>query len=184
MVKNLREIYQLKVTLKGVKPPIWRRFLVSSSIKLPELHDILQVVMGWNNAHLHAFIANSMIYTLPDPMMDSDYGDDETPVRLSTLLRQTSDKLRYEYDFGDGWRHEIVLEKILPFSAEQPLPFCLKGKRACPPEDCGGIWGYQDLLQVLQDPEHEEHQTLLEWLPENFDPEYFSAEDINAIFHR
>jgi len=183
MVKNLHEIYQIKVTLKGIRPPIWRRFLTFSSVKLPEFHNILQVIMGWEDNHLHAFVSDSVIYKIPDPSMGFDYGKDETQVRLTSLLKREGDKLLYEYDFGDGWEHDVVLEKILPFTAGQPLPFCVKGKRACPPEDCGGIWGYRDLLLIMQDPEHEEHQNLSEWLPENFDPEYFSTDDINHIFH-
>lgn len=183
MVKNLREIYQIKVTLKGIRPPIWRRLLVLSNTKLDEFHEILQVVMGWTDSHLHAFVCDDVIYKQPDPEIGFDYGKNESKFRLSSLLKQEGDKLLYEYDFGDSWEHDVVLEKILPFTPDQPLPFCLKGKRACPPEDCGGIWGYKDLLQIVNDPEHEEHQDLLEWLPENFASEVFAADDINAIFH-
>jgi len=183
MVKNLREIYQLKITLKGVRPPIWRRFLVLSNIKLDEFHEILQVIMGWTDSHLHGFVLGNTVYSLPDPDFELDGAKDESKAKLSSLLKQEGDKLRYDYDFGDNWEHDVVLEKILPFTPEQPLPFCLKGKRACPPEDCGGIWGYQDLLQIINDPEHEEYDDLMEWLPPGFAPEAFSAAEINDIFH-
>lgn len=180
MVKNLREIYQIKVSLKGIRPPIWRRFLVLSNIKLDEFHDVLQCVMGWTDSHLHAFVTKDSIYSLPEP--DADYAKDETKVKLCSLLRLPGDKLRYDYDFGDNWEHDVLLEKILPFTPQQALPYCLKGKRACPPEDCGGIWGYPAMLEIIINPEHEEYQDLIDWLPEGFDPEFFDAQEINDIF--
>lgn len=182
MVKNLRDTYQIKVTLKGIKPPIWRRFLVPSSLNLYEFHIALQVVMGWSDSHLHGFLCNDIIYSLPEP--DADYAKDETKVKLSRLLKQKGDKLRYDYDFGDNWEHDVVLEKILPYTHEQSLPVCLKGKRACPPEDCGGIWGYKELLEIISNPGHEDYEGLMEWLPEEFDPEYFAIDEINDIFHK
>lgn len=182
MVKNLRDIYQIKVTLKGIKPPIWRRFLVPSSLNLYEFHIALQVVMGWTDSHLHGFVHKNIIYSLPEPNMD--YAEDESKVKLSSLLKKKGDKLRYDYDFGDNWEHDVVLEEILPYTHEQPLPFCLKGKRACPPEDCGGLWGYPKLLQIISHPEHEEYADMMEWLPEDFDPELFDIDEINGIFQK
>ena len=182
MVKNLRDTYQIKVTLKGIKPPIWRRLLVPSSLNLYDFHFVLQVVMGWTNSHLHAFVCHGIIYSLPEP--DADYAVDETKVKLSSLLKKTGDKLRYDYDFGDNWEHDVVLEKILPYTHEQSLPVCLKGKRACPPEDCGGIWGYKELLQIISNPQHEDYEELMEWLQVEFDPEYVDIDEINNIFHK
>lgn len=183
MVRNLREIYQLKITLKGIRPPIWRRFLVVSNTPLDQFHEILQIVMGWHDCHMHAFVSGTTIYSQADPEFGLDYAKDERKVKLSTLLKHEKDKLRYEYDFGDGWEHDVVLEKILPFTPEQALPYCLKGKRACPPEDCGGIWGYQNLLTILADPEDPEYDEWMEWLPENFDPEVYTPDKANQIFH-
>lgn len=183
MATNLREIYQIKITLKGIRPPIWRRFLVRSNIKLDEFHEILQIVMGWSNSHLHGFVSGDTVYSEPDPDFDLDEIEDERKVKLASVLTYEGDKLRYDYDFGDNWEHDVVLEKILPFTPKQQLPFCLKGKRACPPEDCGGIWGYQNLLNIISNPEHEDHDEWLEWLPENFDPESFSADNVNRFFH-
>jgi len=183
MARNLREIYQLKITLKDIRPPIWRRFLVEANIKLDAFHDILQIVMGWRNCHMHAFVSGTIIYSDIDPEFGLDDAEDESKVKLSSLLKREGDKLRYEYDFGDGWEHTVVVEKILPFTLEQPLPFCLKGKRACPPEDCGGAWGYQNLLEIIKDTKHEEYDDWIEWLPPDFNAEAFSISAINTIFH-
>ncbi len=177
MAKNLRDCYQIKVTLKGISPPIWRRLLLDSTIKLDKLHVVLQLAMGWSGGHLHAFVHHDEVYAELDP----DFNDylDETRIKLSGLLKQEKQKLRYDYDFGDGWEHEVLLEKILPFDIKQTLPYCTAGKRACPPEDCGGVWGYKELLQIIKDPQHEEYAEWMEWLPEGFDSEYFSIEEIN-----
>jgi len=175
-------IYQLKVTLVGSKPPIWRRILVSGDVNLSVFHQILQDVMGWTDSHLHQFVAGGIMYSAPY----DDYADDleiefrdESKYKLSQLLKREKDSLIYEYDFGDSWEHKIVLEKILPDDGSTETPSCIKGKRACPPEDCGGIWGYANLIEIVQNPKHPEHQEMLEWLEEGFDPEYFDLDDIN-----
>lgn len=184
--KPQASIYQIKVTLKNIRPPIWRRFLVSSTLRLDHFHEVLQAVMGWTNSHLHGFVTrDNQVYGIPDP--DFDFPGlrikEERRSNLAALLPVEGAKIRYDYDFGDSWEHDVVLEKILPFTPEQPLPYCLKGKRACPPEDCGGPWGYADLLHVLADPEHEDYEELVEWLAEDFDPEAFNANGINALLH-
>jgi hypothetical protein len=140
------EIYQLKVTLKGSKPPIWRRFQVALDGTLADLHPILQRVLGWEDQHLHQFRVGRELFGVRDPH-DPFSADviDERRVRLSEVLPAEKAKLRYEYDFGDSWDHELVLEKILPPDPAAELPRCLAGKRACPPEDCGGLWGYAEL---------------------------------------
>jgi len=177
--KQLRNIYQVKITLIGSKPPIWRTVLVPSDLRLGAFHDVIQAVMGWTESHLHQFIANKIFYGVPD----DDFGmeiEDESKYKLSQLLKMEKDSLIYEYDFGDSWEHKILLEKILPFDTKTALPVCIKGKRACPPEDCGGIWGYEELLEAISNPKHPDHENMLEWLGGEFDPEEFDLEEING----
>jgi Plasmid pRiA4b ORF-3-like protein len=177
-VKQLKSIYQIKISLSGAKPPIWRTVLVASIINLETFHEVIQLVMGWTNSHLHQFVANNVFYGIPD----DDFGmeiEDETKYKLSHLLKKEKDTIKYEYDFGDSWEHKILLEKILPFDTKTVLPVCIKGKRACPPEDCGGIWGYEELLEIISDSKHPEHESMLEWLGGSFDPDEFDLEDIN-----
>ncbi len=181
-VKNLRSIYQLKVTLKGSKPTIWRRILVPGNINLGEFHLILQIVLGWTDSHLHQFISGRTMYSTPLDEFGVDLElecEDETKYKLSQLLKNEKDSLIYEYDFGDSWEHKIVLEKILPYDSSVKVPACIKGKRACPPEDCGGVWGYQNFLEAIQDSSHPEHEEMLEWVGGKFDPEYFDMKETN-----
>jgi hypothetical protein len=170
-------VYKLKVTLKNTKPPVWRTFVVSSDITLPDLHKVLQSVMGWTNSHLHQFVINGKFYTAPekDSFMDLiDYRG----VKLSQVLSAEKESIVYEYDFGDGWEHKIILEEILKPEALSH-PSCLAGKRCCPPEDCGGPFAYEDLLKVISDKDNAEYKETIEWLGEDFDPEYFDIEEIN-----
>ncbi len=180
--KSLRSIYQLKITLKDVRPPIWRRLLVASTTKLGDIHLMLQIVMGWSDSHLHEFIQGQDRYGMPDEAFPSDTKD-EARYRLDQLLKTEKDKLIYIYDFGDSWEHEVVLEKILPYETDAVLPLCLKGSRACPPEDIGGIWGYAMFLEAISDPAHPEHASMLEWAAEDingpFDPGYFDLAEVN-----
>ncbi|MDP1787625.1 plasmid pRiA4b ORF-3 family protein [Nitrosomonas sp.] len=182
--KSLRSIYQLKITLKGFRPPIWRRFLVASTVSLEDVHDILQIVMGWTDSHMHKFSKGSDRYGVPDADFPSDILD-EAKYRLDQVLKNEKDKLNYTYDFGDGWEHEVVLEKILPFETGVALPACLKGRGACPPEDIGGVVGYAMFLDAILDPEHPEHESMLEWIAEDidgvFDPEYFDLAEVNHL---
>lgn len=181
-VKHLRNIYQIKVVLNGAKPPIWRRLLVPSNLTLGRFHTVLQVAMGWTDSHLHQFIADGVFYGIPDEEMDFGMEvKNENKFKLSQLLKSEKDSLIYEYDFGDGWEHKVTLEKILPYGSDISLPQCIKGKRACPPEDCGGIWGYHDLLGIISDPENPEYESTLEWLGEDFDPEALDLDEINAL---
>ncbi len=177
-VKQAKSIYQIKISLIGAKPPIWRTILVPDNLKLTAFHDVIQAAIGWTDSHLHQFIANNVFYGIPDDEFGMEI-EDESKYKLSQLLKKEKDSIKYEYDFGDSWEHKILLEKILPFDAKTALPVCLKGKRACPPEDCGGIWGYEELLQTISDPNHPEHEEMLEWLGGEFDPEEFDLEEIN-----
>lgn len=173
-----KNIYQIKVTLNDSKPPIWRRILVPDSISLHQLHTILQIVMGWTNSHLHQFIIDDVYYGDPE---DDEYGEmeNEKRFRLNQFVERKGFKFIYEYDFGDSWEHTVHVEAILPVEKGRKYPVCLEGKRACPLEDIGGVWGYDDFLKAFADPKHPEHDDIVEELGEDFDPEYFDMEDVN-----
>jgi hypothetical protein len=176
--KQSRSIYQIKISLIGVKPPIWRTVLVQSDLDLENFHEVIQLAMGWTDSHLHQFIANKVFYGIPDDDFELEM-EDESKYKLSQLLSKEKESLIYEYDFGDSWEHKILLEKVLPYDSKTALPVCIKGKRACPPEDCGGIWGYEELLETISDANHPEHDDMQEWLGGDFNPEIFDIEGIN-----
>ncbi len=172
-------VYQLKVSLKHAKPPIWRRLLVPSDIELNELHGVIQAAFEWTNSHLHQFVDGRTSY---QPEAEEDEFPwmrtvDSAGVHLSDLLRKEKDKIVYEYDFGDSWEHEMLLEKVLPADPNQALPLCIKGKRACPPDDCGGIYGYYQMLETLADPNSEEAEELLAWIGGPINPEAFDLDE-------
>jgi hypothetical protein len=170
------QIYQIKVTLRGVRPPIWRRIQVPDNFTLAKLHRIIQVVVGWDNYHLHVFSCEGLEYGDPD----RDLGiRSDARVRLSQLHLEQKSKIRYEYDFGDSWEHDLLVEKILPPEAGVTYPRCLTGRRACPPEDVGGIWGYANFLEAMREPAHPAHEEYLEWIGGEFDPEAFDLEAVN-----
>jgi len=170
--------YQFKITLRHAQPPVWRRFWVPDSITLDEFHAIIQEVMGWENCHLHAFQIGGKEYGIPDPEFESPTID-ERYVVLKSVIQKKGQKIHYEYDFGDGWEHEIVLEDRA--QRESDVPVVLAGERACPPEDCGGIPGYEHLLKVLGKKRHsKDERELLEWVGEDYDPEEYELEAINA----
>ena len=180
MAQTLRNLYQLKVSLIGTKPPIWRRLIVSSAMTLSEIHDVIQIAMGWTDSHLHQFIFGDVFYGEPDPDWD-DGTILENRVRIGSLLKRSKDWIVYEYDFGDSWEHRIELEKIVPFSPEIITPSCTGGRRGCPPEDVGGVWGYAQFLETYKDNKHPEHEEMLEWIGEYFDPDKFDIDEINEI---
>lgn len=175
-------VYQIKVTLRGIRPPIWRRLLVPASITLGALHHVLQIAMGWHGGHMHQFVVGrDELYGMRDLDIGlSEEVNDENLARLDQVLHQEKQAIAYEYDFGDGWEHEILLEKILPRSAVDAVPACTAGKRACPPEDCGGVPGYYSLLEALRDPDDPDNKEILESLDEGFDPEAFDREAVNT----
>jgi hypothetical protein len=182
--KQPEAIYQLKVTLAGSKPPIWRRLLVPADMTLGTLHVVLQVAMGWTNSHLHDFDIDSVTYGEPNPedrAMGLTPTRNERTVRLSRVLGYVGSRGTYTYDFGDGWEHKLLVEKILPPVPGYPYPACIAGKRNCPPEDCGGVGGYENLLEILADPDHEDHEEQLEWVGGRFDPEAFDIIGINEV---
>jgi pRiA4b ORF-3-like protein len=170
-------IFQLKVQLREVRPPVWRRVLVPGEVSLAELHAVVQVAMGWTNSHLHEFEVAGARYGMPDPDWDLDDVADEARVRLSGVAGQGS-RLRYAYDFGDGWQHDVIVEKVLSRQPGLRYPCCVAGRRACPPEDVGGPWGYQEFLAAVSDPGHAEHEQWVEWAGGSFDPADF---DLAAV---
>jgi hypothetical protein len=177
-------ICQLKVVLKEIQPPIWRRFQVRSGITFRELHETLQVVMGWWNSHLHLFQVGTLTITARETL--AEWGEKGLPddmARLDEHIRQEGTTFTYEYDFGDSWEHELVLEAIMPVDETAVYPRCLAGERACPPEDCGGVWGYELFLKAIRDPEHEEHHSYLEWVGGSFNSEAFDLDKVTQQFH-
>ena len=170
------EFFQIKVTLKDIKPPIWRRLLVAPEIKLDRLHDVLQIAFGWTNSHLHQFETPEGYFA--NPAFGLEETQSSTKATLKSVLYGPKSSIRYEYDLGDGWDHRILLEKIVELD-EPYLAFCLGGARSCPPEDCGGPWGYENLLAIMKDPKHPEHESMSEWVGSGFNPEAFDAEEVN-----
>lgn len=180
------EILQLKITLQNSKPPIWRRILVSSNTTFFKLHHILQTTMGWETCHLYEFnVHNYRIGELNDEFEDFGYGEndlaDASSVALKKVITKVKDTFNYEYDFGDGWSHKIIVEKILPRDNKIKYPICIAGKLNCPPEDCGGVWGYYNLLDTIKDKKNPEHQMMLEWFGEGFDEKFFDKDEVNKI---
>lgn len=208
------DIYMLRITLRDSKPPIWRRVAVPSHITLGQLHEVIQIAMGWTNSHLHQFVLRDKslkpgrdeirraieadnwsdelmgrmrgerVFTmLTTPFGDPTEmeGEDEDAVTLAEVCPKVKSKLTYEYDFGDGWEHTIEVQKIEAPKPGVEYPACLAGKLACPPEDCGGIYGYYHMLDVVADPDHEEHEDLVEWLGDDFDHEAFDIDEVNDV---
>lgn len=174
-----KKVYQIHIALKGIRPKIWRRILVDSDILLVDFHRIIQSTMGWTNSHLHLFSDGIEEYSPEE--FEVDNAIDSRKVKLDKILRKEKSKIIYEYDFGDGWEHDIVLEKVLLPDNQIKTPECIAGKRNCPPEDCGGVWGYAEMLDVLKQPDHEEYESYIEWLGYKFDPEYFKKDEINEL---
>jgi hypothetical protein len=177
-----KRIYQLKATILEVKPPVWRRVIVPEDTTLDRLHEILQAAFGWWDYHLHEFEIGGVRYGVDD---GEDWGDpprDERRVRLRNLVEAGSSFL-YVYDFGDYWRHKVVVEKILPARSGVAYPTCIGGRRACPPEDCGGPPGYEGFLEAIGNPAHEEHDSMLEWVGGTFDPNAFDPDDFHHRLH-
>ncbi len=179
MPTRARNVLQFKVTLRGVKPPVWRRIVVPESYSFWELHVAIQDAMGWTDTHLHVFEVMHPLYCelvqigLPD---DGGFEGETLPgwkQKISAYFPRDGARARYVYDFGDGWEHAVVLEKRLPAEKGGAYPACTAGRRRCPPEDCGGAWGYEELLEAIREPGHERHVELTEWIADDFDPEAF-----------
>lgn len=177
------QVYQLKISLNHIEPTVWRRFQIRSDVKLTRLHDTLQILMGWENYHLFCFDVDGIEYTDPDSIEDDIYelGHlDGSRVKLSQVLAKKGDNCLYRYDFGDNWEHTLLLEQISDLIPGERYPVCLDGARRCPPEDCGGIGGYTELLRVLSDPEDDEYEDMRRWVGPRFDPEKFDCLFVNC----
>ncbi len=184
-----KEIYQFKISLNDVHLPIWRRVLLPSTATFKDLHKVIQVAFGWRNSHMHQFVIGGEntdhMYIVSKETEDHlDIGNSPTELRmaeettiLADVIPKMAKKLAYEYDFGDNWQHTIVLEKTLPYKSEQSYPACIDGENACPPEDCGGAPGYENLCKILGDSKNQEHKEMLKWLgimkASEFDPHAF-----------
>ncbi len=203
------QIHELKITLRGSKPPIWRRIAVPSDMRLNDLHNVIQVVMGWGNYHLHQFVVPNIqpkptreeLASLDwqaryekltmcrdrcwsDPRMEVEGAENEKKVKLCEMAPAVKSKFIYEYDFGDSWEHQIEVVKISPPAEGVKYPVCLAGELACPPEDSGGVWGYYEKLEVLKNPKREDYKDTFEWMGDNFDPEHFNLKKVNAALSK
>lgn len=172
-------VFQLRIELEGVSPPVWRRLLVPGGADLLTLHDIFQTAMGWEDTHLHEFIIGEQHYGVPDDEDEDGEEDDGSDVAVADVLAGQT-RFRYQYDFGDSWYHEVQVEEVTPAAFELDYAVCLAGENACPPEDVGGPSGYAGFLEAIDDPDHDEHAHLVEWIGRPFDPAAFSVATTNV----
>ncbi len=172
-------VYQLKVSLRGISPMVWRRLLVPDAATIADLHHILQIAMGWEDFHLHKFDIHGKEYGIS---YEGGIGFSDNPrkVRLSDFAFRIGDRFFYEYDFGDSWQHEIRIEKLTKEVPRKPWPVCVEGKRACPPEDCGGPWGYMEILHILKRRYHPDKSRVQELVESSFDPNAYRRRDVNS----
>ncbi|PWD97548.1 plasmid pRiA4b ORF-3 family protein [Marinilabilia rubra] len=176
------QIYQVKVTLQGIEPAIWRRLLIPADLFLHDFHKVLQTAMGWENQHLHIFMRGNRLFgPSDDEWKQNGRFQDYTIVRVNDLLRNPGDEIVYQYDLGDNWRHLITLEKQTEPEPLEYYPLCVDGARECPPEDCGGPYGYQEMIAAVKDPSNPQHKFFSALFPDGLDPEYFDLEEINEI---
>jgi hypothetical protein len=182
--KEASTIFQIKMTLKGIDPPIWRR-IHTPDCTLEELHEIIQVTMGWEFEHLYRFSIGGVDYAAPEMTSDEEI-EDACGTRLSAVLPIENHRPRfsYEYDFGDEWIHQLIVEERLLPKEGAKYPICVGGQRACPPEDCGGPWAYAEFVEAVGNPDHPRHEELLEWVGGEFDPERFDQQAVNNELRR
>jgi hypothetical protein len=181
--KGQEAVYQLKIKLKDIRPPVWRRVMVSDCL-LTKLHEVIQIVMGWTDSHMHQFVVNGTYY---GPASPDDFGfgmdmevEDEEGVLLSEILKgDRKVRFEYDYDFGAGWQHDIEFERVVEREPKAKYPRCVEGARACPPEDVGGPWGSADFLEAISGPKHPDHRDIKGWVGGKFDPEKFSLDKLN-----
>ncbi len=175
-------VVQLRISLQDVHPVVWRRLLVPGGVRLSKLHDMFQAAMGWTDSHLHSFRIGDALYG----MCFDDYPDDEIDEKSVTVTGALRDQRRfvYEYDFGDSWEHDVVVEERTTTTLGLKFAVCVDGQNACPPEDCGGVGGYATMLEALADPAHEEHDSYLVWVGGPFDPTAFELAEANIALQR
>jgi Plasmid pRiA4b ORF-3-like protein len=177
-------IYQLRLQLQEIEPPIWRQVRVRGSLGLDGLHTVIQKVMGWKDYHLHEFTVRGQRYGIPDPEEPDDALQADDTLTLREAAPVEGQTLAYTYDFGDNWEVTIRVERIEATSGAPPRPACLAGARAAPPEDCGGPPGYEELCEILADPRHPEHAECRRWAGCAFDPETFDLATVNRRLQR
>jgi hypothetical protein len=181
--KLTRAVLQVQISLDDVEPAVWRRLLLPGGTDLGKIHRILQAALGWSDSHLHSFLIGGRSYGLADDEdPDDDADEDEIDERSVSLLEALGghDRFAYEYDFGDGWTHQVLVEALLPQAEALRFAVCLAGAGACPPEDVGGPEGYRAFLAALADPTHGEHAEFLSWIGGSFDPEAFDLGEVNV----
>jgi hypothetical protein len=177
-----REIFQIRIVLTGVEPPVWRRVLVPGAFSLDRLHRVVQFAMGWGDRHLHVFDIDGQQYAVPDPdgllvVLD------ELEHRLDAVAVKGT-LLRYTYDFGDWWEHELTVEDVVPADLEVRYPLCVGGEGGCPPEDCGGAGGYREFLAAYSDSSHPDHELMRNWVGRDFDPGGFEPGRASTLMRR
>lgn len=177
-----QSVFRVRITLDDVVPTVWRRVLVPGAVRLAKLHHIFQAAMGWTDSHLHAFTIGDQLYG----MHFDDYPEEEIDENEVTVLQAVGEHRRfsYEYDFGDSWEHTVVVEEVTRTSRGLKFAVCVDGRNACPPEDCGGAGGYAYLLEVLADPDHEDHDRLVQWVGGPFDPTWFDLVAANVALQQ
>ncbi len=173
-------VYRLRVDLKGIRPPIWRRFTILGAVSLYQLHEAIQTVMEWGGGHLYCFSLGTLSFGDPDPDLDLS---DARKVTLQAVAPIERCSFTYVYDFGDDWQHTVLVEQILPRMPDEVVPQVLKGKRNRPPEDVGGAWAYADFLAILANPQHPDHEEMLDWAGGDWDPEEFDLEWCQKSLH-
>jgi hypothetical protein len=171
-------VHEMRVTLLDVTPPVWRQIRVPSALPLSTVHAVIQIAFGWEDRHLHEWRVGETIYGLSD---EDSWGEDlrDESTALLAAVAPVDSLLRYDYDFGDGWEHLVEVTAVVPYSGQVVPVACLAGARACPPEDCGGPFGYEHLLDALRDPDDAEHEDVVEWLGDHFDPAEFDMASVN-----
>ena len=183
----MSKILELDITLQNSNPKIWRRVLVPADLNFRELHYVIQFSMGWTNSHLHQFIVGQYDRCI-GILLEDDFDDvdmeDGREVNISELLEKRKDKIKYEYDFGDSWEHLVEVKNVHKIEAGKYYPVVIGGAMACPPEDCGGVWGYADLVATMKKKGTVVYEEMLAWLGEDFDPAKFSMEEINKTFFK
>ena len=179
----MKSIFQIKITLNDTNPPVWRQLLVEPNTVLEDLHKIIQTSMGWTNSHLHQFVYDGKSYSNPDynDELDDELQIDYRNISIGELTKKKGQIIVYEYDFGDGWEHTIMLETIMTEEKDKEYPICIAGQRNCPPEDCGGTPGYESLLETIADPHHSEYESMMEWLGGDFNPDEFNINEVNDM---
>ena len=181
-VNLIPNVFGLRITLLDHRPEIWRRVLVPGSLRLDKLHLVFQEVMGWTNSHLHQFRIGDALYgTHFEDWPDEELHEVEFKL---TDVTHAGERFRYDYDFGDSWEHEVIVEHASTIRPALKFAVCTDGARACPPEDVGGTDGYADLLEALRDPHHEEHDEYRTWAGTDFDPAIFDLARVNAALQR